>query len=183
VHTIATPIFIFNTHHRGFFGPQTTKISTSYLQSAATTFSAYVEAILSKGQFPATALWALQYMPAGLNGNLPASNADTAWPHAVAGHQTLFSPAWQSAEDDAIMVTSNNLLNQITWKNQAQVGPVLGDYPNYISPGDSGERVWGDNVKRLVQVKQKYDPECTIHNGRVFASLGCVRGGWANVFP
>jgi len=81
------------------------------------------------------------------------------------------------------MVTYNNLLNQITWKNQAQVGPVLGDYPNYISPGDSGERVWGDNVKRLVQVKQKYDPECTIHNGRVFASLGCVRGGWANVFP
>ena len=156
-------------HHRGFFGPQTTKISTSYLQLAAATFTTYIDTILAKGQFPATALWVIQYMPAGLNGNLPASNADTAWPHAVAGHQTLFSPAYQSAEDDGIMVTYNNLLNQITWKNQVQVGPVLGDYPNYISPGDSGARVWGDNVKRLTQVKQKYDPECTIHNGRVFA--------------
>lgn len=121
-------------------------------------------------------------MSPGLNGNLPASNADTAWPHATAGHQTLFSPAWSNATDDQLAVQYNDMLNNLTYAQQALYGPLLADYPNYIGPDDSGSRVWGENVGRLIEIKQKYDPLCTIHNGRVFASLGCVLRGFGNIF-
>ena len=118
----------------------------------------------------------------GLNGNLPASDASTAWPHAVSAHHTLFSPGWKHAGNDAFTVQANDILNAITYDHQATVGPFIADYPNYISPNASGHRVWGGNVPRLIDTKQKYDPHCRIHNGRVFASKGCSEGGWANVF-
>lgn len=31
----------------------------------------------------------------------------------------------------------------------------------------TGKRVWDDNVERLIEVKEEYDPECRIHVGRV----------------
>jgi hypothetical protein len=175
---------------RGFWGPQTTNISTTYLASAASIFTNYVEASLQAGEFPASALWALQYMSPGLNGNLPKRNSDTAWPHAIDGHQTLFSPAWQNAADDDLQVKTNDQFNILTWAQQildakqskGSVPKVIADCPNYIAPNDTGSRVWGANVPRLNQIKQKYDPLCTIHNGKVFASKGCIKVGWANIF-
>jgi len=167
---------------RGFWGPQAVNVSSQYLKNAELALSDHVNTLVQRGEFPATALWLIQYMSPGLNGNLPKSNADTAWPHAVAGHQTLFSPAWSLASDDSLAVQANNVLNLLTYAQEALVGPALADYPNYISPGASESRVWGDNVERLIDIKQKYDPDCTIHSGRVFASSGCIRGGWANIF-
>lgn len=176
------PFFPYG-YRRGFYGPQTTNISTSYLGIVYDEFETYVGTILANGDFPATALWALQYMSPGLNGNLPTSPSATGWPHTIAGHQTLFSPAWLSSADDTVTAVDNENFNQLTYQQQAKVGPVIPDYPNYISPNATGSRVWGHNVRRLIQVKEKYDPNCRIHNGRVFATRACIKGGWANIYP
>jgi len=167
---------------RGFYGPQVTNITAPYLTAATSTFDTYIGSIVQNGESPVSALWAVQYMYPGLNGNLPASNSDTAWPHAIAGHQTLFSPSWSKVQDDAATLVTNSILNDLTYAQQTANGPFIADYPNYISPGASGSRVWGSNVARLIAVKQKYDPQCRIHNGRTFASKGCLRCGWANIF-
>ncbi|GAB7338882.1 hypothetical protein MBLNU457_5565t2 [Dothideomycetes sp. NU457] len=167
---------------RGFYGPQTTNISVDYLSKISATYDSYIASQLSKGDPVPTALWALQYMYPGLNGNLPPSDSATAWPHSVAGHQTLFSPAWNLPSDDSIVDNATMVFNQITHDQQKKVGPVLADYPNYISPGDTGRLVYGDNIERLIQIKAKYDPHCRIHNGRVFASPACLRQGKANLF-
>ena len=167
---------------RGFWGGQVSKISIPYLTKISTTFQLYIASLVSNGESPASALWAIQYMFPGLNGNLPASDSATAWPHHNAGHQTLFSPAWAKIQDDKATYTANDVLNALTYAQQLQSGPFLADYPNYISPKEPACRVWGGNVLRLILVKQKYDPQCRIHNGRVFASLGCIAGGWANAF-
>lgn len=180
--TEAIDIFFPYGFRRGFYGPQTTNATTEYLADIRSQMTNYTTTLLSRGEFPASTLWALQYMSPGLNGHLPASDADTAWPHAIAGHQTLFSPAYESASDDGFTIAVNTALDQITYAHQASVGPFIADYPNYISPGATGERVWGANVPRLEAVKQKYDPDCSIHNGRVFASQGCMLKGLANVF-
>lgn len=139
--------------------------------------------MLAVGEFPFEALWALQYMSPGLNGNLPASDADTAWPHSVVGHQVLFAPAWKNATNDQLVYQFNDQFNNLTYAQQAMYGPPIADYPNYISPDDSGSRVFGANIDRLIAIKEKYDPFCTIHNGRVFASLGCLARGFGNFFP
>lgn len=118
-----------------------------------------------------------------LNGNAPSSDIATAWPHHNTGHQTLFSPAYNLASNDALTSSDNAVFDQLTHTQQSSVGPFLADYPNYISPTTAGSRVWAGNIPRLIQVKQKYDPQCRIHNGRVFASTGCIAGGWANVYP
>jgi len=179
---VIDPFFPYG-FRRGFWGPQTEKISAGYLANATSQLSSYVGSLLANGEVPVSALWAIQYMSPGLNGNLPPSDASTAWPHSVSGHQTLFSPAWNNATDDAVTFASNDKFNQLTWDHQATVGKVLADYPNYISPKVSGERVWGDNVDRLIRVKAKYDPFCRIHQGRVFATAACKANRWANVFP
>lgn len=170
-------------YRRGFYGPQTSTISVEYLEDLAAAFFNYTDRLRARGDVPYGANHIVQYMSPGLNGHLPPSDAATAWPHAKAGHQTLFSPAWSSAHDDTLSVQANELLNSITYRRQAALGEFIADYPNYVSPEASGRRVWGDNVARLTQVKQKYDPHCLIRNGKVFASDGCIEGGWANVFP
>ncbi|KAI4823132.1 FAD-binding domain-containing protein, partial [Aureobasidium sp. EXF-8845] len=113
----------------------------------------------------------------------PVSDSDTAWPHAQSAHQTLFSPALRSAVDDDFVMQHNDVLNKITHDHQASIGPFIADYPNYISPKTDGYRVWGDNVERLIKIKAKYDPQCRIHQGRVFASEACIVNGWANIYP
>ena len=85
------------------------------------------------------------------------------------------------------MYSFNDQFNHLTWAHQSalkdgQGAGFVADYPNYISPGVSGRRVWGNNTARLISLKEKFDPECRIHQGRVFASEGCVRRGWGNVF-
>ncbi|CAD0054560.1 unnamed protein product [Aureobasidium pullulans] len=118
-----------------------------------------------------------------MNGHGPVSDSATAWPHAQTAHQTLFSPAWKSASNDGFVVQQNDALNKITHDHQASFGTFVADYPNYISPKADGYRVWGHNVKKLIKIKAKYDPECRIHQGRVFASDTCIAHGWANIYP
>jgi hypothetical protein len=57
----------------------------------------------------------MQYMFPSLNGHPPASISDTAWPHAVAGHQTLFSPGWPLADADGLASSTMDVLNQTTY--------------------------------------------------------------------
>lgn len=125
------------------------------------------------------------------SGNLPASNADSAWPHAQAGFQTLFSPAWLSADSDGIVSSATVALNDLTLAQQAQTGVYLADYINYISPptevkkgrkGWKGTRYWGRNVARLSQIKQKYDPTCRFHSGPTFGSKGCIAKNLDTIF-
>lgn len=85
---LVDPFFPYG-FRRGFYGPQTTKISTPYLNNIAVTMSNYIQALVDRGEDPATCVFVMRYMFPGLNGNLPASNSETAWPHAIAGHQTL----------------------------------------------------------------------------------------------
>ena len=170
-------------YRRGFWGPQTTNITVDYLSQNSGEYDSYIAAQLERGDIPVSAVWAVQYMFPGLDGNLPTSDSATAWPHTVAGHQTLFSPAWNNATDDSFVTGVNDVFNNITRSHQKAQGPVIADYPNYISPDDTGSEVWGSNVPRLIDIKAKYDPLCRIHNGRVFATAACIRGGWANIYP
>lgn len=179
---LLTPYFPYG-YRRGFWGPQTTNVTAEYIKSMSARFSKYISELLSRGESPYSATWVLQYMPPGLNGNLPSSDADTAWPHSVAGHQTLFSPAWNLSRDDPLADTTNEDLSNMTYHHQSNLTPsFLADYPNYMSPGVDAARLFGDNAARLVVVKEKYDPLCRLHQGRVFASAACVIGGWANLY-
>lgn len=179
---LSSPFFPYG-YRRGFWGPQTSKVTASYLAATSNSMEAYINQSLTRGEIPTSAVWVLQYMYTNQNGHGPASDSETAWPHAQTAHQTLFSPAWKSAVDDGFVVQHNDALNKITYDHQASVGPFIADYPNYISPKADGYRVWGDNVERLIKIKAKYDPRCRIHQGRVFASEACVANGWANVYP
>lgn len=181
--TLLVDPFFPTGFRRGFYGPQTTKINTTYLGEITNQFSSWVTDILQDGDTPTSAVFVLQYMSPGLNGNLPKSNDATAWPHANAGHQTLFSPGYSKASDDELTLKDTAAFNDITHRHQASVGRPIADYPNYISPDSTGQQAWGDNVQRLIQVKEKYDPSCRIHNGKVFATDACRALGFANVFP
>lgn len=168
---------------RGFWGPQTTNVTADYIKQGSQQMETYINELLARGESPESAIWVLQYMSPGLNGHLPSSDNDTAWPHSVAGHQTLFSPAWNYTSDDGLTEKTNELLSNMTYKHQATLEPkFLADYPNYMSPAASGHRIFGDNVQRLINVKEKYDPRCRLHQGMVFATSACIDGGWANLY-
>ncbi|KAK2591879.1 hypothetical protein QQS21_010431 [Conoideocrella luteorostrata] len=169
-------------YRRGFYGAQTTKIDVKYLSDLTTKFYSYLDEMQKRGEKPYSASFIVQYMFPTLNGHVPKSDADTAWPHSVVGHQTLFTPAYLDKRNDELTLSTVRALNKISYDKQAELGEFVGDYPNYISPGERGRRVWGDNVKRLIRLKQKYDPQCLIRNGLVFSSKGCVEGGWGNIF-
>ena len=180
--TLLVDPFFPEGFRRGFYGPQTSKITTSYLAQITNEFGSWITSILKSGDIPTSAVFVLQYMFPGLNGNLPKSNDATGWPHAEAGHQTLFSPGYSKAKNDELTLKDTAAFNKITHDHQAAVGGTIADYPNYISPDSTGRQVWGANVPRLIQVKQKYDPFCRIHNGKVFATETCKFRGFANVF-
>jgi FAD/FMN-containing dehydrogenase len=184
---------------RGFFGGQASRISAPYLQNVQREFKIFIDDVIGNGDFPTASTFTLQYMSPGLNGNLPKSDNETAWPHSHAGHQTLFDPGWSSPSSDFIAATTNTRITALTYAEQAiAAGPKMSDddesdadlcggtklcdYPNYIAGDVSGRRVWGKNIPRLIDIKDKYDPECTLHTGRVFASKACVAKGVANVF-
>lgn len=49
------------------------------------------------------------------------------------------------------------------------------------APYSKAEEVWGaENFKKLVEIKEKYDPECLFNRGRVPATKACVAKGLAN---
>lgn len=179
---LSTPFFPYG-FRRGFWGPQISMVTKPYITAASNRMEAYINQSLDRGDVPHSAVWVLQYMYPGQNGHGPVSDSATAWPHAQTAHQTLFSPAWKSASNDGFVVQQNDALNKITHDHQASFGTFVADYPNYISPKADGYRVWGHNVKRLIKIKAKYDPECRIHQGRVFASDTCIAHGWANIYP
>lgn len=193
--TTLSDTFFPSGWRRGFWGPQVSGVSEAYLHAVDREFCSYIERVLGEGDFPASTTWVLQYMLPGLNGHLPASGKDTAWPHSNVGHQTLFDPAWSKESSDGAARATNAALFELARSQGAShlgrdqsgrshaCGPTtLCDYPNYIQPDALGHEVWGDNVERLISLKEKYDPDCLIHTGRVFASAGCVRRGVANVF-
>lgn len=170
-------------YRRGFYGPQVTNISTPYLQEISHSFDNHTAHLKKNNDVIPTAIWGIQYMHPGLNGNAPKTSNATGWPHHIPGHQTLFSPAYLKASDDSVVLKDNHILNEISWKHQKKVGPFIADYPNYMSNDEPAWRIFGDNVQRLIDIKAKYDPDCHIHNGRVFATKACIKGGWADLYP
>lgn len=195
--TILSDSFFPMGYRRGFWGPQVKQVDEAYLSMVDRSFENYIAATLAKGDRPSTSTWVLQYMLPGLNGHLPASDSDTAWPHSSIGHQTLFDPSWQNASSDGVATAFNELLYGLADSRakpaclplrSGSSGMTECDdkqvyhYPNYIKPFATGGDVWGNNTARLASLKQKYDPYCSIHNGRVFASQECVARGYANIF-
>ncbi|GAM89247.1 hypothetical protein ANO11243_072840 [Dothideomycetidae sp. 11243] len=168
---------------RAHTGAQISVPTAAYLASATAQLKSHVDALLKAGDDPRSALWALQYVHPGLNGHLPASDTETAWPHAVVGHQALFSAAWREGKNDALVAKQSRAFNALARAVQAkQRRVVLSDNPGYAVPGEKATTVYGGNMARLIAVKEKYDPECRLRKGRVFASAGCVEGKWANMF-
>jgi hypothetical protein len=195
--TLLSDSFFPVGYRRGFWGPQVKQVDEAYLDMVDRSFGEYINAMLAKRDQPFTSTWVLQYMLPGLNGHLPKLDSDTAWPHSSIGHQTLFDPGWHKASSDGVATAFNEMLygladfrvkstssalrNSSAGISECYDGRVY-HYPNYIKPSATGDDVWGNNTARLASLKQKYDPECSIHNGRVFASQGCVARGYANVF-
>lgn len=165
---------------RGFYGGQTSTITVKYLEQLTDAYDAYSEELTKRGEDIRTSAYVVQYMYPGLNGNLPASDSDTAWPHSVSGHQTLFSPAYKDAANDGITIETALELNRITDRTQViKNGKLLANYPNYALPEEGNWRVFGSNLGRLMRIKQKYDPRCLIRRGMVIPSPSCILGGWA----
>lgn len=86
---------------RGFWGGQTTNVTTDFFQKGKDITKKWVESMVQAGDPPFSGAWIVQYLHPGFSGNLPATDEETAWPHSVAGHQTLFSPGWSLAPNDA----------------------------------------------------------------------------------
>lgn len=174
------PFFPYD-YRRGFWGPQIPAFSVDYLANVTDVFNEYVNHLLARGESPLWTVFVLQYMFPALNGKLPPADYSTAWPHATVGHQTLFSPGWTKARDDGLAETYVERLNKLAYAMQREQGVRIADYPNYISPQATGRQVWGKNLRRLEHVKEKYDPECLIRQGRVFRSQGCMKRGFGNL--
>jgi FAD/FMN-containing dehydrogenase len=173
---------------RGFWGPQTSNVSVEFIQAIDNQFAAYIAQAQGAGDQLSSSTYVLQYVSPGLGGHLPLDDSDTAWPHSVAGHQTLFDPGWLLEETDDIVYAANEAFNELVYAQQQKCSEIsskipdfLPDYPNYMSPNVSGRRVFGDNIVRLCQIKQKYDPKCLLRSGRVLASEGCLQRGVANL--
>ncbi|KAF2149857.1 FAD binding domain protein [Myriangium duriaei CBS 260.36] len=170
------------SYRRGFTGASLSAPTAAYLTTATTQLQSHVAALLKAGDDPRSALWALQYIHPTLNGHIPSSDAATAWPHARVGHQALFSPAWKNVKNDAAVTSQAAAFVSLTRKLQQRSGKkALADNPGYALPSTVGSLTFGDNSGRLIDLKQKYDPECRLRRGRVFPSRGCVEGGWANI--
>jgi hypothetical protein len=195
--TLLSDSFFPTGYRRGFWGPQVKYINEIYLGMVNRSFEDYISAMLAREDKPYTSTWVLQYMLPGLNGHLPTLDSDTAWPHSSIGHQTLFDPGWHKSSSDGVANAFNEMLYGLADFRVKPTSSALRNgsagmsgcddrrvyhYPNYIKPSAIGDDVWGSNTARLALVKQKYDPECSIHNGRVFSSQGCIARGYANVF-
>lgn len=51
----------------------------------------------------------------------------------------------------------------------------------YSAPYSKTEELWGaENFKKLLQIKEKYDPECLFNRGRVIATEACIAKGLSN---
>ncbi|PWN88397.1 FAD-binding domain-containing protein [Acaromyces ingoldii] len=177
------PFFPYGSR-RGFWGSRVTEVDADFIAKVTDVVAKSVSDLQATGESPVSHIYALQYQFPGLNGHQPKNDDDTAWPHAVTAHQTLFSPAWNRSSNDALVYHVNDMLNKITWDRQAQLDPpFVADYPNYMSPNVTARRLFGDNVDRLIQVKEKYDPDCRLHQGRTWATNACKKLGVASFFP
>lgn len=112
----------------------------------------------------------------GLNGDLPASDTDTAWPHSSMCHQTLFDPGWRKASSDGVATTFSEVLFRLadlpldsTHPRREMILLVSG---GATKVGCTSTRIISSLLRqakkyglsdtvRLAMLKQKYDP----HNG------------------
>jgi hypothetical protein len=145
---LTDPFFPYGFRRR-FCGPQTPSITADYLAKITTTMKEYINTLLSRGEVPVSTSFIVQYTHPRLNGNLPPSNADTAWPRAIAGPKGSSHQLGLALKMTPLLSALLPSLDQITYDRQADVGEKIADYPNYISPGEKGSRDWGENLERL----------------------------------
>ena len=95
-------------------------------------------------------------------------DTDTPFPWRGALYSVDISIRVNPNETNALQIfnTASESLNRI-W-NQVIAIHLKGNFANYIQPSlsdrnDWAEVIWGDNIDRLQQVKQKYDPHTTFH--------------------
>lgn len=133
----------------------------------------------------------------GWNGAGPASDSDTAWPHATSSHITLTSGEWSNPNVTSYVYDRDEnfmmeYLREFQSKREFSSEGAIFDYPklhvsicssqwgnlranNSSAPFSKASEVWGpENFERLLTIKEKYDTDCLYNRGRVFATSACV---------
>ncbi|POS78752.1 FAD binding domain-containing protein [Diaporthe helianthi] len=172
-------------YQRTFYGKSHTHSTVDFYNKTFSIYKDTINGLIARGDDPGHTFWLDEYMLPGLNGQLPASDSDTAWPHSTSAHITLTSAEWTNHTNQAYMYDreETHMMAYLRSFQEASGDPAVYDYPNYIAPFSVASEVWGeDNFARLLEIKAKYDPECLFNRGRVFATPACVQKGLATTW-
>ncbi|KAF2771430.1 FAD-binding domain-containing protein [Teratosphaeria nubilosa] len=171
-------------YHRLFYGKSHTKSTPEFYNNTFSIYKETVKGMIARGEDPGHTLWVDEYVFPNWNGVGPEKDTDTAWPHSTSAHITLTSGEWTL--DSTTEYLDSRDKEMMGYLRDFQTGlndPPIYDYPNYIAPYSVTEEVWSaENFKRLLEIKEKYDPECLFSRGRVPATSACVEKGFANTF-
>ncbi|KAK7730827.1 hypothetical protein SLS57_001662 [Botryosphaeria dothidea] len=170
-------------YNRLFYGKSHTNSTPEFYQNTFAIYKETVNGMLERGEDPGHTLWVDEYIFPGWNGVGPDTDTATSWPHATSGHITLTSGEWSNDSTTQWLYDQdqNKMMSYLRDFQNELDEPAIYDYPNYIAPYSKAEEVWGaENFKKLVEIKEKYDPECLFNRGRVPATKACVAKGLAN---
>ncbi|KKY37727.1 putative fad binding domain-containing protein [Diaporthe ampelina] len=172
-------------YQRIFYGKSHTHSTVDFYNQTFAIYKDTINGLIARGEDPGHTLWVDEYLLPGLNGKLPASDSDTAWPHSTSAHITLTSAEWTNHTNQAYVYDreENHMMAYLRDFEKGLGEPATYDYPNYIAPFSVASEVWGeDNFGRLLEIKSKYDPLCLFNRGRVFATAACVDKGLATTW-
>ncbi|GME36560.1 putative FAD binding domain protein [Neofusicoccum parvum] len=169
-------------YNRIFYGKSHTNSTPEFYQNTWDIYKETVNGILARGDDPGHTIWVDEYVLPGWNGAGPASDADTAWPHSTSGHITLTSAEWSNdTTNDYIYERDSKMMSYLRDFQNGLDEPAIYDYPNYIAPYSKTAEVWSaENFQKLLEIKEKYDPQCLFNRGRVPATRACVAKGLSN---
>ncbi|KAK0650251.1 putative FAD-linked oxidoreductase YgaK [Lasiodiplodia hormozganensis] len=170
-------------YNRLFYGKSHTNSTPEFYQNTFEIYKETVNGMLERGEDPGHTLWVDEYVFPAWNGAGPDTDSATSWPHSTSAHITLTSGEW-SNDSTTEWLYSQDENKMMAYLRDFQNGldePAIYDYPNYIAPYSKTEELWGaENFKKLLQIKEKYDPECLFNRGRVIATEACIAKGLSN---
>ncbi|KAH8746957.1 hypothetical protein F5883DRAFT_437689 [Diaporthe sp. PMI_573] len=164
---------------RMYYGKSHTSSTADFYSQTFLIYKQTVEGMIARGEDVGHTLWADQYIMPGTNGNAPASDSDTAWPHSTTAHLTVTSGEWSNSSTTAFIKgqDENFMMPYLRTFQEGLNQPSIYDYPNFIKVSE----IWGQaNYNRLVEIKQKYDPDCLLNRGRVFDTTSCKAKNLSN---
>ncbi|RDW64827.1 6-hydroxy-D-nicotine oxidase [Coleophoma cylindrospora] len=165
-----------------FRGKSHTNVSNDLWENTLSIYKETIQGLLARGEDPANSLWVSEYMYPNWNGAGASNDSATAWPHSTSAHITLSSLMWSNQSNANYVDERDEVMMDYLREYQAGVdsAPIY-DYPNYLAPYSKPSEVWGtDNFNRLVEIKEKYDPECLISRGVVIPTTACQSKGLVN---